>query len=149
MKDVHILEQNVATSGTTWHAAGLVGTSRATSTETKLSMIGAALYEQLEEETGLDAGFKRCGSLTVARTKDRLQALERNAARSRAFGLPAEIVGPDECGKLQNGLIRTDDLEGGLWLPMDGSGSPTDLAMSLLKGARNRGAKLHENVRVT
>jgi glycine/D-amino acid oxidase-like deaminating enzyme len=99
-KDVHLLEQNQATSGTTWHAAGLVGTSRATSTETKLSMRGAELYERLEEETGLNAGFKRCGSLTVARTKERLEALERNAARSRAFGLPAEIVGPAECGKL-------------------------------------------------
>jgi glycine/D-amino acid oxidase-like deaminating enzyme len=106
------------------------------------------LYEKLEEETGLSTGFKRCGSLTVARTPDRLISLERIAARNEAFGVPSLIVSPDECGKYMNGLINTHDLTGGMWLPKDGSGSPTDLTMSFLAGARMGGAKLHEGVRV-
>jgi 4-methylaminobutanoate oxidase (formaldehyde-forming) len=64
------------------------------------------------------------------------------------FNNTTEVISAEECGKLCNGLIKTDDIVGGLWLPNDGSGSPTDLTMSLLAGAKMRGAKLHENVRV-
>lgn len=77
MSDVYVLEQNKATSGTTWHAAGLVGTTRGTSAETRLSKLGSELYETLEAETGLATGFKRCGSVSVARTYERMTVFER------------------------------------------------------------------------
>ena len=148
MTDVHILEQNQATSGTTWHAAGLIGTTRNTLTESKLSKLGSELYESLERETGLSPGFKRCGSLYVARNSDRMISLERLAARSLAFGNEIDVISAERCGELWNGLMDTSKLVGGLWIPNDGSGSPTDLTMSLLAGARQRGAQLHEDVSV-
>ena len=96
--DIVLLEQSKLTSGTTWHAAGLVGTSRGTVVETRLSMVGTQLYEELENETGVAAGFRRSGSLTVARTADRMHALSRSAAKARSFGLTAEMVSPAEAG---------------------------------------------------
>eukprot|EP01012_Entosiphon_sulcatum_P008877 TRINITY_DN14885_c0_g1_i1.p1 TRINITY_DN14885_c0_g1~~TRINITY_DN14885_c0_g1_i1.p1 ORF type:complete len:870 (+),score=131.41 TRINITY_DN14885_c0_g1_i1:22-2631(+) len=152
VKDVVLLEQHRLTSGTTWHAAGLVGTLRPNSTQTKLSLEGTKLYGTLAAETGIETGWKNCGSLSVARTADRLVALRRVAARALAFGIPAEIVSPEECGRLwsKDGceLMETKGLAGGLWLPRDGSVSPTDLAMSLAAGARKRGVRIIENVRV-
>ena len=150
---VHVLEQDKLTSGTTWHAAGLIGTSRATETETRLSIAGKELYEALEAETGQSTGYKSCGSLSVARCAARMTALERSAAKARAFGLEAEMVSARECGELwaHGGveLMRTNDLAGGLWLPGDGSASPTDVTMSLAAGARQKGATFHEGVRVS
>jgi glycine/D-amino acid oxidase-like deaminating enzyme len=153
-KDVVVLEQNTMTSGTTWHAAGLVGMLRGTETETKLSMYGRELYSCLEEETGLATGFKQCGSLNVARTPERLELFKRNQARGMAFGVEAELVTPEECGAIMAGpegqeLIRTGDLVGGLRLPLDGSADPTMCTNSLAKGARMNGAQIFEGVRVT
>eukprot|EP00937_MAST-01D_sp_MAST-1D-sp2_P002024 g2024.t1 len=146
--DVVLLEQAKLTSGTTWHAAGLIGTSRGTAAETRLSMVGTELYETLEADTGLSTGFRRCGSLTVARTADRLHALRRTAAKARSFGLEAEIVGPAEAERLWNGVLTADGLEGALWLPGDGNASPTDLSMSLAAGARAGGVRIIEGARV-
>jgi 4-methylaminobutanoate oxidase (formaldehyde-forming) len=105
-------------------------------TEQKLATIGAELYENLEAETGLSTGFKRCGSIFVARNSDRMISLERLAAKSAAFGNEIEVISPEKCGEYWNGLLDTSKLVGGLWIPKDGSGSPTDLTMSLLAGAR-------------
>lgn len=84
--DIHILEQAAVTSGTTWHAAGLVGTTRNSAAETALSLIGVELYGTLLEETGMDPGFKQCGSVNVARTPERMEVLARSAMKARAFG---------------------------------------------------------------
>jgi hypothetical protein len=91
-KKVLLLEQNKLTSGTTWHAAGLIGSARTTMAETQLSLQGNELYAELESETGISTGYKRCGSLTLARTQERLTALQRTRARVESFGLPAQIV---------------------------------------------------------
>jgi 4-methylaminobutanoate oxidase (formaldehyde-forming) len=148
-KEVLLLEQSRLTSGTTWHAAGLVGTSRPTATETLLSIEGTRLYDGvLEEETGVATGYKACGSLTVARTPERLHALKRAAAKARSFGLGAEIVSPQQCADHWNGVLTPDGLVGGLWLPGDGSASPTDLSMSFAAGARLHGVRIAEGVRV-
>jgi 4-methylaminobutanoate oxidase (formaldehyde-forming) len=97
-------------------------------------------------------GYKQCGSLTTAQTKDRFEVMKRNAARARSYGLEAELLTPRECGEKMSHdniqLIRTDDLVGGLWLPGDGSGSPTDLTMSFAAGARKLGVKIFEGVGV-
>ena len=152
MKDILLLERNKLTSGTTWHAAGLVGQLRATKIETLLSAEALDVYSNLEKETGLSTGFKQCGSLTLGATPERLEVFKRNAARARSYGLEAEILTPEECGKMMShdgvDLIRTEDLTGGLWLPGDGSGSPTDLTMSMVKGARLLGVNIKEGTGV-
>ena len=85
MKDILLLERNKLTSGTTWHAAGLVGQLRATKIETLLSAEALDVYSNLEKETGLSTGFKQCGSLTLGATPERLEVFKRNAARARSY----------------------------------------------------------------
>ncbi len=152
VKEIVLLERNKLTSGTTWHAAGLVGQLRASKIETLLSAEALQVYSNLEAETGLSTGFKQCGSLTIAATPERFEIIKRNAARARSYGLEAEVVTPEECGKIMShdgvDLIRTDDVTGGLWLPGDGSGSPTDLTMSMAKGARLLGVNIFEGTGV-
>src|SRR5512139_3648915 len=147
-KDVVLLEQGRLTSGTTWHAAGLVGQLRAHESMTRLIRYSTDLYSNLERETGLATGWKRCGSLAVARTADRMIQLKRTAAVAQAYGVTCDVIGPSEAGKLYP-LMRTDDLEGAVWLPGDGKANPADLTLALAKGARNRGVKMFEGVRVT
>ncbi len=146
--DVLVLEQGRLTSGTTWHAAGLVGQLRANRTMTKLSQYGTDLYSRLEAETGLATGWKRCGSLSIARTTERITLLKRSVAQAASFGVDAHFISPKEAGDLWP-LMRIDDLQGAVWLPGDGKANPTDLTQSLAKGARNGGARFVEGVRVT
>jgi glycine cleavage system aminomethyltransferase T/glycine/D-amino acid oxidase-like deaminating enzyme len=147
-RDVVLLEQGQLTCGTTWHAAGLVGQMRATRTMTRMSRYGIELYSSLEAETGAATGWKACGSVSVARTPERMTLLKRSVATARSFGIEAELITPEEAGKLWP-LMRTDDLAGAVWLPGDGKANPTDLTQSLARGARSGGAKLIEGVRVT
>jgi heterotetrameric sarcosine oxidase gamma subunit len=146
--DVLLLEQGRLTSGTTWHAAGLVGQMRPNRSMTGMSRYGIELYSRLEAETGLATGWKACGSLNVARTPERMQLLHKQAALARSFGVEVHVISPAEAG-VHWPLMRTDDLQGALWIPGDGKANPTDLTMSLAKGARNRGARLVEGVQVT
>ena len=118
--DVLLLEQGRLSGGTTWHAAGLVGQLRATESGTRLVQYSASLYEQLEQETGLSTGFKRCGGVTVARTPDRMVQLQRTAAAAEAYDLECELLTPAEVAK-RVPLFHTDDLVGGIWLPGDGT----------------------------
>ena len=146
--DVLLLEQGKLTCGTTWHAAGLVGQTRATRNATRMSQYGIELYASLEQETGLATGWKQCGSLNVARTPERMQLIKRQMARAKSFGIAFDYVSPAEAGRLAP-ILRTDDLAGAVWIPGDGKANPTDLTQSLAKGARQRGAKIHEGVKVT
>ncbi len=146
--DVVLLEQGKLTCGTTWHAAGLVGQTRATRNATRMSQYGIELYSTLEAETGLATGWKQCGSLNVAKTPQRLQMMKRQMARARSFGIDFEYVSPAEAGRIAP-VLRTDDLAGAVFIPGDGKANPTDLAQSLAKGARMRGARIFEGVRVT
>ena len=147
-RDVLLLEQGRLTSGTTWHAAGLVGQMRPNRSMTRMSRYGIDLYAGLEAETGLATGWKRCGSVNVARTPERWQLLHKQAALARSFGVEVQLVSPREAGELFP-LMRTDDLQGAIWIPGDGKANPTDLTMSLAKGARQGGATLAEGVQVT
>src|SRR6202158_3176403 len=90
--DVVLLEQGQLSLGTTWHAAGLVGQLRATESGTRLVQYSAQLYSELEQETGLATGFKRCGGVTVARTEDRMVQLRRTAATAAVYGLECELI---------------------------------------------------------
>lgn len=146
--DVVLLEQGKLTCGTTWHAAGLVGQTRATRNATRMSRYGIELYSSLEAETGLATGWKQCGSLNVFKTKERLKLSKRQMARAKSFGIEFEFVSPAEAGTIAP-ILRTDDLAGAVWIPGDGKANPTDLTQSLAKGARMRGAKIIEGVKVT
>ena len=129
--DVLVLEQGRLTSGTTWHAAGLVGQLRANRTMTKLSQYGTDLYSRLEAETGLATGWNRCGSLSVARTPERITLLKRSVAQAASFGVEAHFITPKEAGDLWP-LMRTDDLQGAVWLPGDGKAGTMSTEYSVL-----------------
>ncbi|MEP7206821.1 MAG: FAD-dependent oxidoreductase [Casimicrobiaceae bacterium] len=148
VRDVLLLEQGRLTCGTTWHAAGLVGQTRATRNATRMSRYGIELYASLEKETGLATGWKQCGSLNVASTPERMILLRRQMARAKSFGIEFEFVSPADIARIAP-ILRTDDLQGGVWIPGDGKANPTDLTQSLARGARLAGATLLEGMRVT
>lgn len=147
-KDVVLLERKQLTSGTTWHAAGLIGQLRASSNMTKLARYSAELYLGLEEETGVATGLRQVGSVSVALTNERLEELYRSAAMARAFGVPVEELSPTEVkDKYQH--INLENVTGGVWLPTDGQADPANIALALAKGARQRGALIKERIKVT
>jgi len=147
-RDVLLLERRDISCGTTWHAAGLVGQLRATQNLTRLAKYGGDLYERLEAETGQATGFRRPGSLSLARNAERMHELKRLASMARCFDVDVEVITPSEAGRRWP-LIRTDDLVGALWLPRDGRTNPIDTTLALAKGARLGGATVLENVAVT
>jgi 4-methylaminobutanoate oxidase (formaldehyde-forming) len=145
--DLVLLEQGKLSGGTTWHAAGLVGQLRATRSGTRLVQYSTQLYSELCDEVGLDTGFKRCGGVTVARTRDRMVQLERTAATAEAYDLECEIISAARAAELYP-IMQIEDLVGGIWLPGDGTANPTDLTSALARGARLRGARVVEGARV-
>ena len=146
--DVLLLEQGKLTSGTTWHAAGLIGQMRPNRNMTQMSRYGIELYATLEAETGLATGWKQCGSVNVARTPQRLKVLKKQVSMANSFGVECHLISPQEAGD-RYPVMRTDDLAGAIWLPGDGKANPADLCMSLAKGARQRGVKMVEGIEVT
>ena len=137
--DVVLLEQGQLSCGTTWHAAGLVGQLRSQPAMTNLIRYSTQLYADLEAETGLATGWMQCGSVTVARTDDRMTMLMRTAAAASAQGVEVDVLTPQEAGDKWP-VMQTGDLKGGIWMPGDGKANPTDLTQSLASGARNGGA---------
>ncbi len=147
-KDVVLLERKQLTSGTTWHAAGLIAQLRATANMTKLAKYSQELYGSLEAETGVATGFKRVGSITVALTDERMEELKRSAAMARAFGVDIDEISPAEIGE-KYAHLNLDGVVGGVFLDKDGQGDPANIALALAKGARQRGAIIQERVKVT
>jgi 4-methylaminobutanoate oxidase (formaldehyde-forming) len=143
-----LLERKQLTSGTTWHAAGLIAQLRASANMTKLAKYSQELYGDLEAETGVATGFKRCGSITVALTEERKEEIFRQAAMARAFGVDVEEISPQEV-KAKYDHLNIDDVTAGVWLPLDGQGDPANIALALAKGARQRGAIVRERIKVT
>ncbi len=146
--DVVLLERKRLTSGTTWHAAGLIAQLRATRNMTRLARYSQELYGELEAETGVATGFRRCGSITVALTDERRQEILRQAGMARAFGVEVEEISPSEV-KDRYPHLNVEGVTGGVWLPRDGQGDPANIALALAKGARQRGARVIEGVKVT
>jgi len=146
--DVVLLERKQLTSGTTWHAAGLIAQLRATANMTRLAKYSQELYGALEEETGVATGFRRVGSITVALTDARHEELRRSAAMARAFGVEIDEIGIDDIAAKYPHL-NTDGVRGGVYLPKDGQGDPGNIARALAKGARMRGARIAEYTRAT
>ena len=146
--DVVVLEQGRLSSGTTWHAAGLVGQLRAQENMTRLIQYSTDLYESLEAETGLATGWQRMGSIIIARTDQRMTVIKRTAAVAAAYGIEAEIITAKRAQEIWP-IMQIDDVVGGVWLPGDGKANPADITQALTKGARMGGAKFFEKTRVT
>jgi 4-methylaminobutanoate oxidase (formaldehyde-forming) len=147
LTDVILLERNQLTSGTSWHAAGMVGPLRASMNLTRLAIYATELFPILESETGQGTGYKRTGGLWLAQTDARMQELRRIAAMGEMAGLDARMVGRDEIASIVPQL-RVDDLAGALWVGEDGQVNPVDLCMAYAKGARAGGVRLREGVEV-
>ena len=147
-EDVVLLERKQLTSGTTWHAAGLIAQLRATANMTKLAKYSQELYGGLEEETGVATGFKRVGSITVALTEERREEIYRQAAMARAFGVAVEEISNERVQEMYPHL-NLEGVVGAVYLPLDGQGDPANIALALAKGARQRGGLIKERVKVT
>lgn len=147
-EDVVVLERKQVSSGTTWHAAGLVTTLRDTEAQTRLAQYSLKLYGELEEETGQATGFIRCGSIQLAMTHDKAEEMRRGCAMARTFGVENREITPAEVKQLFP-LAYVDDLVAGFYFPDDGRVNPADVAQALAKGARQRGVRIIENMLVT
>ncbi len=146
--DVILLEQGQLTSGSTWHAAGLVGQLRSSASVTQVLKYSVDLYRRLKDETGLETGWKMTGCLRLATNADRWIEYRRLATTARSFGMEMHLISPAEV-KAMWPLMDVSDLVGASFLPTDGQANPSDIAQSLAKGARMHGARLFEGVQVT
>ena len=146
--EVLLLERAKLTSGSTHHAAGLVGQLRTSAGITQLLGHSVALYQSIEEETGLATGWKMNGGLRLACTRDRMIELERQATTAHSFGLEMHLLTPSEARELWP-LMSIDDLLGAAFLPTDGQANPSDITLALAKGARMHGGVLMEDCGVT
>ncbi len=148
LTDVILLERHKLTSGSTWHAAGLVGQLRTSANITQMLGYSVALYDRLEAETGLATGWKRNGGLRLACNAERWTEVKRQATTARSFGLEMHLLSPKEAQDLWP-VMTVDDVVGAAFLPTDGQANPSDIAQALAKGARARGVTIAEDVAVT
>ncbi|WP_281018818.1 MULTISPECIES: FAD-dependent oxidoreductase [unclassified Minwuia] len=146
--EIVLLERQQLTSGTTWHAAGLIGQLRASRNMTRLAKYSADLYAKLEAETGIATGMRRTGSITVALTEHRRAEILRQATLARAFDVEVHEISPAEVKALYPHL-NTDGVTAGVHLPGDGQCDPGNIALALARGARMAGATVIEHVKVT
>jgi 4-methylaminobutanoate oxidase (formaldehyde-forming) len=146
--DVVLLERRELTSGTTWHAAGLVGQLRSTINMTKLARYTGELYAGLEAETGQATGYRRCGSISLATTGARFEELRRSASMAKVFGLPVNVLSTDEIGALYP-IANLEGVVGGIHIPSDGYANAVDVTQALAKGARAAGVQIIQNTTVT
>jgi 4-methylaminobutanoate oxidase (formaldehyde-forming) len=146
--EVLLLERHKLTSGSTFHAAGLVGQLRTSANITQLLTESVKLYAGLEAETGLATGWKQNGGLRLACNQARWTEVKRQAATARSFGLEMHLLNAAEAQKLWP-LMQVDDVVGAAFLPTDGQANPSDITQSLAKGARMNGAKIFEDTEVT
>ena len=144
---VALFERKKLTSGTTWHAAGLVSETQGVPVMSALAKYGLDLMESLEDETGQNTGFKRNGSLTVALNDARMEELRRKVDYAHGCGLRAEEISAAEA-KNRWPLLSTDGAKGAFWFPGDGYTNPIDTTMALAKGARMNGAQIFEDTKV-
>jgi sarcosine dehydrogenase len=146
--DTVLLERNKLTSGTTFHAAGLVGQLRTSANITQLLGYSVELYKRLEAETGLQTGWKMNGGLRLACNAERWTEVKRQATTAKSFGLEMHLLTPQEAQDMWP-LMIIDDVVGAAFLPTDGQANPSDITQSLAKGARMAGVQIFEDTPVT
>ncbi len=145
--DIVLVERQQLTSGTTWHAAGLIGQLRGSANMTRLAKYSADLYVKLAAETGIETGMRQVGSISVALTAARHEELLRQATVARIFDVDVQEISPTEA-KAMYPHLEIGDVVGAVHLPLDGQCDPANIAMALAKGARMRGAKIFEHTKV-
>ena len=147
--DVVLLERSQFSCGTTWHAAGLVGTMRANESHARMAQYSMSVLGEIEKESGQSTGFKQVGSLSIAHSEGRFEELKRVASMNNAFDVTrVDMITPQEIKELYP-YLETEDLLGGSWVAQDGYASPVDVTAAFIKSARNRGALCLEGVKVT
>src|SRR5262245_26983864 len=146
-RDVVLVERHKLTSGSTWHAAGLVGQLRTSANITQLLKYSVELYDRLEQETGQATGWKRNGGLRLACNRERLTEIKRQATTAHSFGLEMHVLAAAEAKDLWP-IMDASDVVGAAYLPTDGQANPSDIALSLAKGARMRGVRIVEDTPV-
>ena len=147
-KDTILLERDQLTSGTTWHAAGLLGQLGATATITKLRKYSLNLYKELEKKTELSTGLKQNGAITIASSKERLQELLRQASSAKLFDVNAEVLDNQQIKNLYP-VINNKDIIGGVYMPEDGQADPVGVTNVLAKAAKIEGVQIFEKTPVT
>jgi len=145
---VILLEQGQITSGSTWHAAGLVGQLRSSASITQVLKYSVDLYTTLEAETGLATGWKQNGGLRLACNPERWTEIKRQATTAHSFGMEMALLSPKEAQDLWP-VMNISDVVGAAFLPTDGQANPTDITQSLAKGARMHGVTIFEGIKVT
>jgi 4-methylaminobutanoate oxidase (formaldehyde-forming) len=145
--DVVLLERKTLTSGTTWHAAGLVGQLQGSHATTAFASYGVELLQEIESETGQNPGFRQSGSISIALNEERLAELKRKADFASLFEVEAHYMETPEIIEHWP-LINAEGVLGGIHMPSDGSANPIDLTQALAKGARMNGATIYENIKV-
>ncbi len=146
--DTVLIESGQLSSGSTWHAAGLVGQLRTNANITQLLGQSVALYDKLEAETGQATGWKMNGGLRLACTQERWTEVRRQATMARSFGLEMELLSPEEARALWP-IMDVHDVVGAAFLPTDGQANPSDITQALARGARSGGVRIFEDTRVT
>ncbi len=146
-KDVLVLERNTLTSGTSWHAAGIVGPLRATPNMTRLAMYAGQAFPELEAETGMSTGYRVTGGYWLARAPERMDELHRIATLGRHMGLTPAIISAQDLARAMPDL-NTDGLVGAMAVVEDASVNPVDLCMAYARAATQRGVTIREGVEV-
>lgn len=146
-KDVVLVEKADLTSGSTWHAAGLVGQLRGSLSLTRIMMFSVELYARLAAETGQETDWRQCGSLRLASTPLRMEENLRQAALARTFGLPVEVLSPREAVNLFP-LLSDRDLVGAVYMPTDGRVDGSGVTFAMARGARSRGVEIYTDTPV-
>ncbi|AHM02831.1 Sarcosine dehydrogenase [Roseibacterium elongatum DSM 19469] len=146
-EDVMLLERDELTSGSTWHAAGLLPLFNMSYATSHIHDYSVKFYKTLEEETGLNAGFAVVGNLRMAQTQDRMDEYMLYASTAETVGIPYEWMTPDQI-KARWPLVRTEDLKGAIYHPTDGYINPADVTMAMAKGARQRGVMIERKWQV-
>ncbi len=146
-KDVVVLERHELTAGSTWHSAGLVGQLRSDANLTRMMFYSTDLYRRLKDETGQDTGWREVGGLRLASSPERLEELKRLVGMARSFGMPMELISPQEALKLFP-IMNIEGVLGAVYTPTDGVIDPTGLTNALAVGAKNRGARFFTETNV-
>ena len=144
ISDVLLLERHQLTSGTSWHAAGIVGPLRASMNLTQLAQYGVELFSRLEDETGQSTGYQQTGGVWLAQKPERLSELKRIKAMGDRCGLTSQMLSSEQISA-RLPFLNTNDICGGLWVDEDGQINPVDLCMAYAKASRNMGVEIREN----
>ncbi|KFV41203.1 hypothetical protein N341_10313, partial [Tyto alba] len=147
-KDIVLLEQGRLAAGTTRFCAGIVSTVRHVAIELKMADYSNKLYQQLEQETGVQTGYMKTGSISLAQTQDRLISLKRIASSLNVMGIPCEIITPKQVAQLHP-LINIHDLVGAMYVPEDALVSSANVSLALATAASRNGVQIHERTSVS